>query len=313
MKHLFVINPVAGGIRDNIDGLTAKISSAMAEAGEEFEIYITAGPMDACSKISAEAESGEELRVYACGGDGTLNECVNGAAGYLNAAVTHYPCGTGNDFIKTFGDDKDKFFELENLISGEIRPIDVIDVNGRKSLDICSVGIDARVAMDVHKYSRLPIIGGAAAYVVSLIVNFFKRINMPLHINADGKIYSGNFALMCACNGRYYGGGFNPVPDAMPDDGIMDVLLVKSITRLQALSLIGKYSAGRYRELGDKVIRLAPQSIELESPEKFVINIDGELIWADRAVFTVIPKGVNMIFPRGMSFFDSRNKESAVI
>lgn len=160
MKHLFVVNPVAGKqkpeeklrlINEAIDRLPAEQRSR-----DEFEIYVTEAPMDACRHIRETAADGAELRVYAWRGDGTLNECVNGAAGLSNVAVTHFPCGTGNDFIKMFGLGKDRFFDLTELINGEVRPIDVIKCNDRYSVNICSMGLDARVGTDVHKYSGMP-------------------------------------------------------------------------------------------------------------------------------------------------------------
>ena len=98
MKHLFIVNPVAGG-KDRTAEITALAGQTLQSSGALFEVYVTKAPMDACDKIRADAAEGGELRVYACGGDGTLNECVNGAAGLQNVAVTHFPCGTGNDFI----------------------------------------------------------------------------------------------------------------------------------------------------------------------------------------------------------------------
>ena len=103
MKHYFIINPVAGG-KDRTEEISCTVKEAMKSAApnDAFEIYVTKGPMDASRAVKEKASGGEELRIYACGGDGTLNECVNGAAGFENAAVTHYPTGTGNDFIKIF-------------------------------------------------------------------------------------------------------------------------------------------------------------------------------------------------------------------
>jgi len=109
MKHLFIVNPVAGG-KDRREYVAEQARLALEGSEDAYEVYVTTAPMDACAKIAAEAASGEELRVYACGGDGTLNECVNGAVGRSNVAVTHFPCGTGNDFIKMFGGGKDALF-----------------------------------------------------------------------------------------------------------------------------------------------------------------------------------------------------------
>lgn len=129
MKHLFIVNPVAGG-KDRREYVAEQARLALEGSEDAYELYVTTAPMDACAKIAAEAASGEELRVYACGGDGTLNECVNGAAGRSNVAVTHFPCGTGNDFIKMFGEEKTRFSDLADLVHGEVRPFDIIECAG---------------------------------------------------------------------------------------------------------------------------------------------------------------------------------------
>ena len=145
MKHLFIVNPVAGG-KDRHEYVAEQARLALEGSADAYEVYITTAPMDACAKIKAEAASGEELRVYACGGDGTLNECVNGAVGHDNVAVTHFPCGTGNDFIKMFGEEKDRFFDLSDLVRGEVRPLDVMECCGRYAVNICSVGATHQTA-----------------------------------------------------------------------------------------------------------------------------------------------------------------------
>ena len=174
MKHLFIVNPIAGGKKNRHEETISLINEVMAENGGEYEIYITKGPLDACRKIEAEAESGETIRVYSCGGDGTFNECVNAAAGRKNVAVTSYPCGTGNDFIRTFEDEAALFRDMRELVQGTEIPIDIIRCNDRYSANICSVGLDARIAADAHKYSHIPVIGGATCYVVSLLANIIK-------------------------------------------------------------------------------------------------------------------------------------------
>lgn len=314
MKHLFIINPVAGGKKNDSAATEKRIRDLMDMRGEDYEVYYTKAPLDATAKIKAEAASGEEMRVYACGGDGTLNECVNGAVGFENVAVTHFPCGTGNDFVKMFGDEDTKLFkELSQLIDGFVRPIDVIDCGERYGVNICSVGFDARVGTDVHKYSALPIIGGAAGYVVSLIVNLFRGINQHLKIKVHSTVSDGDYALLCACNGRFYGGGFNPVTDAMPDDGILNVLVVDAISIFQVPVLIGKYAKGRYSEAPKLIKRYDTDRIELAAPKTFVVNIDGEAVFTDHVTFSVVPGGVNFLFPRDMSFFrPSREPVSAV-
>ena len=218
MKHLFIVNPAAGG-SDKTAEVRAKVEKAFRDREDPFEIYVTRGPMDAARKIRTEAGLGEPVRVYACGGDGTFNECVCGAAEQANVAVCPFPTGTGNDFCRLFGEDKDLFRDLDALLDGTVTPIDLIDCNGRWSANICSVGVDARIGTDVHKYSGIPLIGGATGYVVSAVVNMFKGIATPMKIRCGDFTVDGKTSLACACNGRYYGGGFNPCPTARPDDG----------------------------------------------------------------------------------------------
>lgn len=307
MKHLFVVNPVAGKQKpeEKLRLINEAIDRLPAEQRDRdgFDIYVTEAPMDACRHIREAAANGGQLRVYACGGDGTLNECVNGAAGLPNAAVTHFPCGTGNDFIKMFGKDKDRFFDLTELINGEVRPIDVIKCNDRYSVNICSMGLDARIGTDVHKYSGMPLIGGAAGYVVSLLVNYVKSITTTMTARTEGLTCGPELNLVCVCNGRFYGGGFNPTNDARPDDGYMDVLIVSGVTRLTIVGALMKYATGKYRTYPQYITFVRTRHLEIEAAQTEVINVDGEAEYSRKAVFELIPGGVNFIFPKNMAFF----------
>ena len=181
MKHLFIVNPTAGG-KDKTEEVRARVSAAFANRKDEVEVYVTKAPMDAARKIEAEAKTAEHLRVYACGGDGTFNECVCGAAGKPNVAVAPLPTGTGNDFCRMFGDEKDLFRDLDALLEGTERPIDLIDCNGRYCANICSVGVDARIGTDVHKYSHIPLIGKYAKGEADQMPAFIK------HIRSSGEL-----------------------------------------------------------------------------------------------------------------------------
>ena len=304
MKHLFIVNPAAGG-RDKTAEVRARVETAFAGRSDSYEIYVTRGPMDAASRIRSEAACGEPLRVYACGGDGTFNECVCGAALLDNVAVCPFPTGTGNDFCRMFGDEAALYQDLDALLDGRETPIDLIRVNDRYSANICSVGIDARIGTDVHLYSHLPVIGGATGYVVSAAVNVFKGINRFMDVRCGGYTSVGQHALVCACNGRYYGGGFNPSPDARPDDGVLEIFIVNKLSLPALATLIGKYAKGRADELPPKHIRhLKGQELEILFEEENVVNVDGEAVYADRVHMRLVPKALKLIVPRGMHFFD---------
>ena len=305
MKHLFIINPVAGGKDQRLRIMGAAAKALHARNETDYDFYVTRGPMDAVEKIrTAAAEAagaGTELRVYACGGDGTLNECCNGAAGLSHVAVTHYPCGTGNDFIKQFGADKALFSRIDRLLDGEVRPLDLISCNGRYSVNICSVGVDARIGTQVHQYSALPLVGGATGYLVSVGVNLIRGINQRLTVTTEEEVPdTGEFALVCVCNGTWYGGSFNPVPEARPDDGMLDVLLVRGVSRLTFLRLVGEYAKGNYARYPRYIRHVRTRSITISGDEPFIINLDGEALESDRAEMTVCPGALRFLFPAGL-------------
>lgn len=304
IRHLFIVNPVAGGAKAAKDAVITGITSLMEQRNANYEIYITKHALDAVSKIRAEAPLHDSLRVYACGGDGTLNECANGAVGLENVAITHFPCGTGNDFIKMFGADAELFRNLELLIDGDECPLDLIRCGDRYGINICSIGIDARIGLNVHKYSHLPVIGGAAGYIVSLVVNLIKGITDDLTITVDGATQSGKYTLLCACNGRYYGGGFNPIPDAVPNDGLLDFLVVKGVSRLAFIRLVGKYAKGKYRELEKVATYIRTTKLSINCDYELEVNLDGEKICAKSVEFEVNPGGVNFFFPHGTRLFN---------
>lgn len=308
MKHLFIINPVAGRVpvdeRKKIIGDVVDHLPESVKRDAVFEVYVTTGPMDAMMRTKSEGERGGDLRVYAFGGDGTLNECVNGAVGLPNVAVTHYPCGTGNDFVKTFGPDKTRFKDLRDLICGEVRPIDVIDCNGRYSVNICSVGLDAKVGTDVHKYTGLPLAHGKGAYVVSLAVHYLKGLGVRMNVSAGGLTAGPELNMVCCCNGRFYGGRFNPTNEARPDDGLMDCLIVSGVTRLNFAGIILGFARGKFRKHPEHITCVRTDEVVIDTRDTEVINLDGEKGYGRHIVMKLIPNGLNFIFPRGMTFWD---------
>ena len=300
MKHLFIINPAAGS-RDRTKMYTRKIAEICGARGLDFEIQVSAAPGE-CTRLAREAaQTGENYRIYACGGDGTLNEVVAGAAGFDNAAVTVFSGGSGNDFPKLFDDPK-AFYDLERLLDCEEVTFDLIRCNDDISLNICSVGLDARIGTDVANYKRLPLLSGFRAYVVSTVVNVIRGIAEHYVVDINGETIDGKQTMVCVCNGRFYGGGFNPVPEADPTDGMLDVLLVKKVSRLQVASVIGKYKSGRYKELPHLVRYFKTDKVTIHCDKPTSINLDGELRTATTVEMSVAKEKIRFFYPKGLTF-----------
>ena len=307
MKHLFIINPAAGS-RDRTKKYSDAIHAQCGSRELDYRIEVSKAPGD-CTRIAREAaETGEEYRIYACGGDGTLNEVAAGAAGYDNVAITVFSGGSGNDFVKLFDDPK-AFFHLDRLLDAEEATFDLIRCNGDISLNICSVGLDARIGTDVANYKRLPFLHGFAAYAASTAINLFKGISEHYVVEVNGQVIDGEQTFVCVCNGRFYGGGFNPVPEADPADGKLNALLVKKVNLLQVPGIIGKYKNGQYKLLPELVTHYLTDKVTIRCDKPSPINLDGELRTAQVAEITLAEEKIRFFYPKGLSW---KVKEPAV-
>ena len=298
MKHVFIINPAAGS-RDRTADYTRTIREICGKQGLDYRIEVSACPGD-CTRIAREAAAtGEQLRLYACGGDGTLNEVVAGAAGYPNAAVTVYSGGSGNDFVKLFDEPK-AFFDLNRLMDADEATFDLIRCNDALALNICSVGLDARIGTDVSNYKRIPLLSGFRAYAVSTVINLFRGIAEHYVVEVNGQTIDDQQTFICACNGRFYGGGFNPVPEADPTDGLLDVLLVKKVSLLEVPGLIGKYKNGKYQQIPHVVTHLKTDRLTIHCDKPSPINLDGELLTAQDVEICITGEKLRFFYPKGL-------------
>ena len=302
MKHIFIINPTAGKA-DSRQKIYDMAEALREKHGLDVQCILTKKQGHATEIAKRLCESGEELRFYACGGDGTLNEVANGIIGYDNAAMTAIPVGTGNDFLKNFGDDMEKFRDAENLWDGPQFPMDAIDVNGRIALTIACSGIDARVAADVHKYSESPLLDGKGSYIYSLAVNFlFKGIGTHWTITLDDVTTEGDWSLVSVCNGRYYGGGFMPVAEARMDDGVLNTLVVRAVNRRTFLRFVGPYAKGEYYKFPAYAHCSTPKVIRIRSDKPDIVTcLDGESMTSRDVTIRMAQHKLNFFGPAGCS------------
>ena len=223
--------------------------------------------------------------------------------GYDNAAMTVIPVGTGNDFLKNFGGAAPLFADAENLWDGPQFPMDAIDVNGRIALTIACSGIDARVAADVHKYSESPLLDGKTSYIASLAVNFlFKGIASHWTVTLDDEVIEDDFSLVSVCNGRYYGGGFMPVAEARMDDGVLNTLVVKKVSRVTFARFVGPYSKGGYSKFPEYAHCSTPQVIRIHSEKPDIVTcLDGECMTNSDVTIRLSEKKLNFFGPEGCS------------
>ena len=325
MKHIFIINPAAGK-KDSRQRVYTMAEALKRNHNLDVECMLTKSRGHATALTRAIAETGDYVRFYACGGDGTVNEIANGIAGFPNAAMTCIPIGTGNDFLKNFGKDAEPLFlDAENLWNGDVTPLDLIDCNGKYCLTIACTGIDARIAESVHEFGASPMLSGRGSYLASVAVNFlfhkigrrwrvtlddeviedtfalFKGIGSHWTVELDGEAVEDDYALVAVCNGRYYGGGSTPVPEARMTDGVLHTVLVKNVSKARFATLFGGYSAGDYKKLPQDIIRVSTAKVvRIEALEGDLTTcLDGESMHSQCVTLKLADKKVNFFAPKG--------------
>ena len=300
MDHLFIINPAAGKGRS-----AQQLEERLSRLAVPHQVFYTKQSGDACKIAERAAADGKPARLYACGGDGTLNEVVNGAAGHDFLAVTNVPMGTGNDFLKLFGSDyRSIFSNLEALAAGPQAAFDLMDCNGKLGLDVICAGVDARIAAGVHKYKRLKGVSGRWAYLLSLAEQVLVRgICRPMTVSMGADRWTQEpTAILCICNGRHYGGGFMPVADAMPDDGVLDVLRVGKVGLPTFARLAGRYAKGLYWKYPALIQDYHGQEVSFSAREPITVVVDGEVMKDTAFTVRLSEKKVNFFYPAGASY-----------
>ncbi len=298
MKHIFIVNPVAGKGR-HVGPLTEQIKTVCREKGTDYEIYLTTCVGDATEYVKKLSQTGEELRFYACGGDGTLGEVARGAYGYPNVQVAVIPCGSGNDFVRSFPGVP--FLDVAAQLAGDARRIDLIKTSGGLCINLCSVGFDSAVAMSMSRYKTWPLVTGSMAYIIAIGERFFKRISSVMKITVDGEtLPEGEYVIGVCGNGRSYGGGFAAAPRADLEDGLLEIVFVKRLSRLRFLALIGKYKKGLHLDtpaFADAITYRRAKTITVASPHPVVVNYDGECELTNGMHAEVLPKALLFSVP----------------
>ena len=223
--------------------------------------------------------------------------------------MTHFPGGSGNDPIKIF-DDPAAFTSIERLLDAEEARFDLIRCNGSYALNVLSIGFDARVGTDIARFKRLPLVSGKGAYILSIFSNMLHGLTADYTVTLDsGEVFSGRKTMICVCNGRWYGGGFNPVPEAEPDDGLLDVLVVEKVNLLQVATVVGHYQKGRYADYPSLIYHARCRSLRIECVKESVVNIDGEAAYTTDAKIELIPQAIRFFYPKGLTYH-TKNSQS---
>lgn len=299
MHHLFIINKHAGKGEPlaNIEEQLKRI-----EAREDVTIEYTKCAGDALNIArSYVSGSGEFVRIYACGGDGTLNEVLNGVYDLSNCAVAPVPIGSGNDFIRSFEIPKSSFLNLDKLINGREVSVDLLKCGDKISGNSITVGYDCAVAKNVDKFKKRKLISSSFAYKLSIFYCLLRERRHNFTIIADGSklVSDGTYLLSVSAKGKFYGGGIKCSPKADRSDGYIDFMAVKTVGVLKFISLLPTFVKGGHIDNPkfDFVAHKKLKSVSYISDKPFEIGFDGEIFTMNRADIEILPKAQKIILP----------------
>lgn len=270
MEYIFIVNPISGKKKGLYAGRI--IDEYCKSKGVNYKIIYTNKKEDA--KKIAEIYSEHDNIIYSVGGDGTLNEVINGMV-YSDSKLVVVPIGSGNDFYKTLKD-------CDNI------QIDLGKVNDKYFINVASIGLDAEIAKEANELKKYNV-PSKLIYVTSLFKNFFTFDSIDVNVDEDDKLLT----ILAICNGRYYGGGFQIAPKAELYDGLFDVISVDKLSKIKTLKLLSKLITANH--LYEKnVFYTKTNAIEVSSQFNLYCNVDGEIIKGKDFLFEIENDALNV-------------------
>lgn len=300
MKTELIINLTAGGGKPHAHLKT--IFKYLKENGFNFKVSYTSHHGEAIELAQKAADKGIDL-IVSIGGDGTVNEIVNGIMKSKNdPSLGIIPLGWANDFIKSTDIPSDIIKACKILVRGKIKKIDIGVINSQIYFaNICGVGFDAEVAQLANqmksKHPNLRILS-AFVYVfatVKKLLSPFGYHNVKIKFNGQ-KIHS-KILFIAISNGKFYGGRFKITPKAILDDGLLEICLVEEMGRFKYLSIIPKVFKGTHASI-EGISFYRAKEVVIESSQTILAQVSGEVIEGQKK-FTIalLPKSLKLIIP----------------
>ena len=298
IKTVFLVNPAA---ENGAAGRRwPELAHEAASLGLQGETRFSERPGH-LTELAREAAADADLLV-AVGGDGTVNEVVNGIAG-LDVELALIPRGTGGDFVRTFGIPRKLDRAVEVALRGRTRAIDLGRGRYRSwagededsyFANIASAGMSGAIAKRTNETSKA--LGGKVSYAWATVAVFSRWRSDEVRVRVDGTEQAGRMHDVIVANGRYLGGGMKMVPEAEPDDGLLDVLLIGDLTKRDLLLTMPKTYRGKHLP-HPKATLLRGTTVEIDAPEPLPVELDGEQPGTTPVRFEIVPRALRLRVP----------------
>jgi diacylglycerol kinase (ATP) len=293
MKARLIVNPKSG--TDSAPDSLETINRLLREHTGTLEIVMTVGEGDAESAAGQAARDGVD-HLFVGGGDGTLNEALNGVASVPGGleAVTFgvIPLGTGNDFATAQGIPEDVGQAIARLFDGESARVDVGKMNDRYFINVSAGGFIAEVSDAVNPL--LKTIAGKFAYLLggAQVVFNYEPVRAAVHVS--GTTRSLLLQTFAVCNSPLVGGGRLIAPRAVVDDGLLDACLIEAMPTVEFLALLRRLSSGEHL-VDPRVTYVQTDAIELDCDRRILVNTDGQVLEASRCAYSVLPQAATFL------------------
>lgn len=294
LDFTLIANPVAGKGKASI--IAEKAYRQLTGQGIKGVIELTTQPGDA-NRIALEAIQNGGRWIIACGGDGTIHEVVNAIAEKPDILLGMLPCGKGNDLAGALRIPKSLAPAVNVLLHGVPRQIDLGKIAGRYFDTIVTCGYDSevnrRVAVEGAPFS------GTMSYVYTAITTLFGYKSPSARVEGDFGVYDGDILLTATGITSHYGGGLNILPDAVLDDGLLDVCIIKPVPRRTVLCMmISLFWGGHTSHRAVSLHRTKSLTIQADPP--ILLFADGEQVCYTPATIEVAERGLTvLVSPEG--------------
>jgi diacylglycerol kinase family enzyme len=312
MKHVFVFDPKAFYSQQwKMDNILDNIGQFFrTQEAPDFSIQFSRYRRNAISIIQDEAEKakpGDIIRIYAMGGEEILFDCLNGVAHFPNMELAAVPLGESYDFLKIFGENKiESFKDIPSLVQGESLKTDAIRWGVNYALNSCYIGMNSVISKKIkdlksnmNKTSFI-LFSKISSFLSLMFGAFDKKIAAHKYtITIDDVDYSGNYCLIHVANGPYHDGKATGVSTASPDDGLLDIALIKSSHPMKTLSSIRKYFRGK---LPRNCVVVQGKKVTIQASGQMWIQLDNEYIQDTNITMNVVHHAIQIVTVNDLSY-----------
>ena len=302
MIHVFIVNPYAyrASRTEELREHLAKMTNF------EYYVFSTSNKGDEANLVRRIRKIfiGEHIRFYCCGGSGTLRNMMMGIQDFSDVELAFYPCGLTNDMLKVFGDKKNRFEHIDNLIYGDVYDVDYIKTNKGLAFNTLSVGMDSIVVKKIEDFRILATFGSQLPYYFAVLYALFFCKNEEYIIEAGDEEYNMVCSHFFFGNGRVLGGSLHFVEGNVNiTDGVGHFRIIPKKNLFRRLAATSKLRKNKADSISGVIHgEVTNIKIRRKDGKPLDMNYDGELVTADTIEATMVHKGMRFVLPRGMRF-----------